>query len=55
MEVEMKIIYIKFANKLRILIRFSIFLHLRSLMQITGYSALKQSLFRVIQLTNIIT
>ncbi|VDK69090.1 unnamed protein product [Litomosoides sigmodontis] len=33
----------------------SIFLHLRSLMQITGYSLLKQSLFRVIQLTNIVT
>ncbi|KAL3985528.1 TLC domain family protein [Acanthocheilonema viteae] len=33
----------------------SIFLHLRSLMQITGYNILKQSLFRVIQFTNIIT
>ncbi|EJW87487.1 hypothetical protein WUBG_01603 [Wuchereria bancrofti] len=33
----------------------SIFLHLRSLMQITGYSVLRQSLFRIIQLTNIVT
>ncbi|OZC08861.1 hypothetical protein X798_04093 [Onchocerca flexuosa] len=33
----------------------SIFLHLRSLMQITGYSILKQSLFRLIRFANIIT
>uniref|UniRef100_A0A915PPH2 TLC domain-containing protein n=1 Tax=Setaria digitata TaxID=48799 RepID=A0A915PPH2_9BILA len=33
----------------------SIFLHLRSLMQITGYSLLKQSLFRLIRFTNIVT
>ncbi|KAM3717095.1 TLC domain-containing protein [Dirofilaria immitis] len=33
----------------------SIFLHLRSLMQITGYSILKQRLFRIIRFINIIT
>ncbi|VDO21949.1 unnamed protein product [Brugia timori] len=42
-------------SKLKVLIHFSIFLHLRSLMQITGYSVLRQSLFRIIQLTNIVT
>lgn len=33
----------------------SVFLHLRSLMQITGYNALKQRLFGTIRFTNLVT